>query len=80
MLIENVVPSFSAELGGMGNRAVSNDEGELSLLWLARSTLAGPVSGALDSLSPSISLFLSVGPGLPWMKFQQGYEGMVHGV
>lgn len=37
------------------------------------------VSRALVSLSPSISLFLSMG-SLLWMKFQQGYEGMVHGV
>lgn len=47
---------------------------------LAGSTLASTVSRALVSLSPTISLFLSVGPGLLWMKFQQGYEGMVHGV
>lgn len=47
---------------------------------LAGSTLVSPVSWALVSLSPSISLFLSVGPRLLWMKFQQGYEGMVHGV
>lgn len=38
------------------------------------------VSRALVSLSPSISLILSMGASLLWMKFQQGYEGMVHGV
>lgn len=39
-----------------------------------------PVSRAPVSLSPSIFLFLSMGAGLLGMKFQQGYEGMVHGV
>lgn len=69
--------SSSRAMKKRAEAVVSPVEPELTV---AGNTKVSLVSKALVSLSPSISLFLSVGPGLLWMKFQQGYEGIVHGV